>query len=221
MGACYHTRVELLAALGLTGFALAGLATPAPQSPAEALAHRIEERHRSVADFTARFVQTYRSGILGREVVERGTVSVKPPGRMLWEYRDPEKKTFVCDGRTFYFYVPADRQVIVRDQAGDRGVLARLLSGHGDILSQFDAGLETAPSGRTRLRLTPRKPDPDIDIDRIFIEPDGTDRIQALEILDSQGNRSQFRFDEVHENVGLPDRLFHFEVPTGVEVIAG
>ncbi len=198
---------------------LAGLATPLPPSPAEALALRVEERHRSVGGFTARFVQTYRSGMLGREVTERGTVSIKPPGRMLWEYRDPEKKTFVCDGKTFFFYVPADRQVIVRDQGGDRGVLARLLSGHAEILSQFEAGLETGASGHTRLRLTPRKPDPDVD--RIFIEPDAADRIRFLEILDAQGNRSQFRFEGIRDDVGLPDRLFHFEVPSGVEVIAG
>ena len=210
--------MELLAALGISAL-LAGLAAPPPPSPAEALARRIEESHRKAVDFTAAFVQTYRSGVLAREVTERGTVSVKPPGRMLWEYRDPEKKTFVCDGKTFFFYVPADRQVIVRDQGGDRGILARLLSGQGDILSQFEAGLETAPSGRTRLRLTPRKPDPDVD--RIFIEPDGGDRIQSLEILDAQGNRSQFRFEGIRVNVGLPDRLFHFEVPSGVEVIAG
>jgi outer membrane lipoprotein carrier protein len=214
-------QVELLTAVGITGTLLSALATPplAAPNPAEALARRIEERHRSVADFTARFVQTYKSGILGREVTERGTVSVKPPGRMLWEYRDPERKTFVSDGKTFYFYVPADRQVVVRDQAGDRGLLGRILSGHGEILGHFDAGLETSATGRPRLRLTPRKPDPDVD--RVYIEPDAQDRIQSLEIVDAQGNHSQFRFENIQENLGLQDKLFRFEVPKGVEVISG
>lgn len=210
----------LLTSLAVSGALLAAPAnaTSSLPSPAEALARRIEERHRNVADFTARFVQTYRSGVLGREVSERGNVSVKPPGRMLWEYRDPERKTFVSDGRTFYFYVPADRQVIVREQAGDRGLLGRLLSG-GEILGEFDAGLETTPTGGARLRLTPRKPDPDLD--RVYIEPDATDRIRSIEIVDAQGNHSQFRFDDMRENVGLSDRLFRFEVPKGVEVISG
>jgi outer membrane lipoprotein carrier protein len=88
----------------------------AEASPAESLVRRLEAHQARVGDLTARFVQTYRSGVLGREVVERGRVSIKRPGRMLWEYKDPEKKTFVADGKTFYFYVPADRQVIVRDQ---------------------------------------------------------------------------------------------------------
>lgn len=213
------TTAALLAAQGALAVAGPDPAATAVPSPAEALARRIEERHRGVADFTARFVQTYRSGVLGREVTERGTVAVKPPGRMLWEYREPERKTFVSDGKTFYFYVPADRQVVVREQAGDRGLLGRLLSGNGQMLAQFDAALEAAPSGRTRLRLTPRNPDPDVD--RVYIEPDGRDRIQSLEIVDAQGNRSVFRFDDIRENVGLPDRLFRFEVPKGVEVVSG
>jgi outer membrane lipoprotein carrier protein len=214
--------VELLTALGITGFALGLTAQPAtaapPPNPAEALVRRIEERHRNLRDLTARFVQTYRSGVLGREVTERGTVSIKPPGRMLWEYRDPEKKTFVSDGKTFYFYVPADRQVIVREQAGERGILSRLLSGQ-DILGQFEAGLESASSGQPRVRLTPRRPDPDVD--RVYVEADDQNRINQLEIVDVQGNRSQFRFEGIRENVGLSDRLFRFEVPRGVEVVSG
>ena len=81
----------MLTALGLTGDAAGALAVAAPPapSPAEALARRIEARHRGVRDLTARFVQTYRSGALGREVVEKGVLSLKPPSRMRWEYRDP------------------------------------------------------------------------------------------------------------------------------------
>jgi outer membrane lipoprotein carrier protein len=208
----------LLPTLALAG-ALLGSLTAAVPTPAEALARRIEDRHRSLQDLQAHFVQTYRSGVLGREVTERGTVSIKPPGRMLWEYRDPEKKTFVSDGRKFFFYVPSDRQVIVRDRSADRSVLARLLSGGGAILDDFEAGLEASPTGHPRLRLVPRKPDPDVD--RVYIEADDKDRIEAIEILDAQGNRSRFRFEAIRENVGLPDRLFRFEIPSGVEVVIG
>ena len=214
----------MLTALGLTGtlaaaLAFAGPASPAPPSPAEALARRIEARHRGVRDLTARFVQTYRSGALGREVVEKGVLSLKPPSRMRWEYRDPEKKTFVSDGKTSFFYVPADRQVIRRDTADSRDLPAMLLSGHADIVGTFDVALETGPAGRQRLRLTPRKPEPEIE--HLYVDVDGGDRIRAILVLDAQGNRSQFAFEDIRENVGLDDRLFQFEVPRGVEVIAG
>jgi len=222
-----YRSVELSAALGVTGLVLglasvpAGAAPPAaPEGPAEALARRIEQRHQRVADLTAHFVQTYRSGLLAQQVVEKGVVSLKRPGRMLWEYRDPEKKTFVSDGKTFYFYVPADHQVIVREQAGQRGLPALLLSGREDLLRDFDASLEPPPSpSMQRLRLTPKKADPEVD--RVFLDVDQGDRIRAVRVRDAQGNESLFEFDGIRENVGLPDRLFRFEVPKGVEVVSG
>jgi len=205
----------------LTPLAFAGaIVSAAPAAPVGAadVARRVEERHRGVRDMQARFVQTYRSGVLGRDVVERGTVSIKSPGRMRWEYRDPEAKTFVSDGKTFYFYVPADKQVIVRDQADARGLTAQLLSGRLEILAQFDVGLERT-AGRERLRLSPRKTDPEVD--RVYLDVDDGYRIRGIEILDPQGNRSRFEFQDLRENVGLPDRLFRFDVPEGVEVISG
>jgi outer membrane lipoprotein carrier protein len=186
---------------------------------AEDLARRVEARHRRLVDMTARFVQRYRSGLIGQEIVERGTLSMKQPGRMLWEYRDPERKTFVSDGSTCWFYVPADRQVVVRQQGGDKGVALELLSGRLDLLAQFEPGLETTAAGKQRLRLIPRKPDPDISAVYLDVERDG--RIRGIEILDTQENRSQFHFEDVRENVGLPDSLFRFETPPGVEVVAG
>jgi outer membrane lipoprotein carrier protein len=207
--------MDLLTALALTG----ALATASPADPARELARRIEQHHRSAADLTARFVQTYRSSLIGREIVERGVVSIKQPGRMRWEYQRPEKKTFVSDGKTFYFYVPADRQVIVRDQAGDRGVPALLLSGQGDLLQQFEASLETAPAGRARLRLVPRKPDPEIE--KVLVDADEAARIRSIQVFDAQGNLSRFDFDDIRENVGLKDRLFRFDIPNGVEVVSG
>ncbi len=200
--------------------ALLGSAGPPPEpDPAQALARRIEERHARVVDLTARFVQTYRSAVLGRDVVERGVVSIKRPGRMRWEYRDPERKTFVSDGKTFYFYVPADRQVVVREQDDQRSIPTLLLSGGSGILGQFQVALEPAPPGLQRLRLTPRKPEPEIE--RAFVDVDASLRIRSIEVEDAQGNMSRFQFEDIRENVSLPDRLFRFEIPRGVEVIAG
>jgi outer membrane lipoprotein carrier protein len=202
--------ILLLAVLGGTG--------PAGD-PAGDLARRVESRHRASTGLTARFVQTYRSGVLGRTVVERGTLKIKPPGRMRWEYREPEEKTFVSDGKTFYFYVPADRQVIVKDQAGERGIAVTLLAGRGDIVSEFNVALEDGPPGLERLRLTPRQPDPDVE--HVLLDVDDAGLIHGIEVLDLQGNTSRFRFDAVRDNVGIPDRIFRFEIPPGVEKVLG
>ena len=208
----------MIAALVTSALLAAPLAAHSPA--AEGVVRRIEELHARAGDLTARFVQVYRSGLLGREITERGVVSIKRPGRMRWEYKDPEAKTFVSDGHRFYFYVPADRQVIVREQDEERSIPSLLLSGKGDILGQFAAELETPPSeGLLRLRLTPRRPEPEIERVVVDVEPSG--RVRQIQVEDAQGGRSRFRFDDIRENVGLPDKLFRFEPPAGVEVIQG
>ncbi len=187
---------------------------------ARSLVRTVEERHARTADLVGRFTQTYRSGMLGREVVERGVVMVKRPGRMRWEYKDPETKLFVSDGRTFYFYVPADRQVIVSEQDTERSLAARLLSGKGGLLEEFDASLdEPVEEGVLRVRLVPRREQPDIERAFLDVEPSG--RIRSILLEDVQGNRTRFRFEGLRENTGLADRLFRFEVPAGVEVVHG
>jgi outer membrane lipoprotein carrier protein len=181
---------------------------------------RVEARHARTADLVARFTQSYRSGLLGREVVERGVVSIKRPSRMRWEYKDPEAKLFVSDGRTFYFYVPADRQVIVSEQDTERSLAGRLLSGRGGLLDEFDASLEEpSEEGVLRLKLVPRREQ--ADVERAFLDAEPSGRIRSILIEDPQGNRTRFRFENVRENTGLADRLFRFDVPAGVEVIRG
>jgi outer membrane lipoprotein carrier protein len=200
------------------------LATSAPpagavSTPAETLARGLDSRHRSLGDLTARFVQTYRSGLMQREVVESGTVSIKRPGRMRWEYVKPEKKLFIADGKAFYFYVPADKQVIVQESAGRRGLPSLLLSGRSGILEEFTVDLEEAAGGRPRLKCTPRKPDSEVET--VYIEADASLRVRSIEVLDPQGNRSRFVFEDIRENVGLKDGLFNFSIPKGVEVVKG
>ncbi len=207
---------------------LALLAPPQSASPpdgsdgalARSLVRRVEERHGRTSDLEARFTQSYRSGLLGREVVERGQVFIRRPGRMRWEYKDPEAKLFVSDGRTFYFYVPADRQVVVSEQDPERSLAGRLLSGRGGVLEEFTASLEEPlEEGTLRVKLVPRREQ--AEVQRAFLEVEPTGRIRSILLEDVQGNRTRFRFENVRENTGLPEKLFRFDVPAGVEVIRG
>jgi outer membrane lipoprotein carrier protein len=221
-----HGRNTMRAALLLTLLPL--LPAAPPKSPADdpdadlarSLVRRVEERHGRATDLVARFTQSYRSGLLGREVVERGVVSIRRPGRMRWEYKDPEAKLFISDGRTFYFYVPADRQVVVSEQDAERSLAGRLLSGRGGVLEEFDASLEEpAEEGTLRIKLVPRHEQPDVERAFLDVEPSG--RIRSILLEDVQGNRTRFRFENVRENTGVPDGLFRFDIPAGVEVIHG
>ena len=193
-------------------------AAPVP-AEARALLARFDERSLKIRDFTANFTQTYRSGALGRAITETGTVKVKRPSRMRFEYATPEKKLFVADGDSYYFYVPRDKQVMVQNQRGDRRATARILA-EGKLLDHFDCtGEEADPLGR-KLILVPKDGDKNADVTRVAVVLDASLRLLALEIRDAEGSTSRLVFDGFKENVGLKDAEFRFDVPRGVEVIS-
>jgi outer membrane lipoprotein carrier protein len=199
------------------------LASKAPdldESLARSVVRTVEEHHARTTDLVAHFTQSYRSGLIGREITESGILRVKRPGRMRWDYKEPESKLFVTDGHTFYFYVPSERQVVVSEQDARHSLAARLLSGRGGLLDEFQAALEEPPEeGVLRLRLVPRQPQADVERALVDVEPSG--RIRTILLEDAQGSRTRFRFRDVRENTGLADQLFRFELPKGVEVIHG
>jgi outer membrane lipoprotein carrier protein len=213
----------LAAALGAAPPPSATSATPAPAPSgflgAQAALESFDARSRTIRDFTARFTQTYRSGALGRSIVETGTVKVKRPSRMLFEYTAPDKKLFVADGDSYYFYVPRDKQVMVQNQRGDKRATARILA-EGRLLDHFDCVGEEADALGRKLILVPKADEKDANVTRIAVVLDAQFRLLALEIKDAEGSTSRMVFEGFRENVGLKDSEFRFDVPKGVEVIS-
>jgi outer membrane lipoprotein carrier protein len=208
----------LLSALLLTAPAVAaGQERP----PALETARAVQQKYDRVKDFTADFTQVYEGGVLKKKSTERGTVQIKKPGRMRWEYTAPGKKLFVSDGRKMYSYIPADKQVIVNTvPADDEATTAVLfLAGKGNLGRDFTVSYaETAPDGTWTLRLDPKQKQRDYDWLVLGIDPK-TMQIRSLTAADQQGGRSTFQFSNYRENTGLTDSVFTFKIPRGTDVI--
>lgn len=211
------SRLLLSVTLALVPALLAGQSRP----PADATARALQEKYDRVKDFTADFTHTYEGGVLKRTSTERGTVQIRKPGRMRWEYTAPEKKTFVSDGVKIYSYVPADKQVIVSDvPAADEATTAVLfLAGKGNLLRDFNVSyVETTVPGAVALRLDPRQKQRDYDWLIVTIDQ-ATLQIRGLTAADQQGGRSTFTFTSYRENTGVADNVFTFKIPRGADVI--
>src|SRR3982751_5518688 len=72
------------------------------------IASAVDARYNSLQTFTADFIETYSGNGASRS--ESGTLSLKRPGKMRWDYREPSQKVFLSDGKTAFFYVPAEHQ---------------------------------------------------------------------------------------------------------------
>ena len=94
------------------------------------LATRMEMRYRNATTLQATFLERYaENGAVLR--AEAGTAYFRRPGKMRWEYDRPEKDLFLVDGKTAWFYVPADHTVtrVPAKQSEDLRTPLALLAG--------------------------------------------------------------------------------------------
>ena len=191
---------------------------------ASELAQTLQRKYDAVNDFSADFVHTYQGGVLKKQLTERGTVLIKKPGKMRWDYTAPEKKQFVSDGVKIYFYIPADKQVLVSSvpPTAEATTPALFLAGKGRLTSEFTPAFTELPAGLAAgsraLKLVPKSRQPDYDWLVLAVDP-VTLAIRGLVTIDAQGGMSTFAFTNLKENVGLADKQFTFTIPRGVDVV--
>lgn len=190
--------------------------------PAQEVAAALQKKYDGIRDFSADFTQTTEGGVLRRKpVTERGTVFVKKPGRMRWNYKAPEEKVFVSDGRQVQLYVPADKQVVVSPLPDDdRATSAVLfLMGRGNLVRDFNASYAKGGTNDTYvLRLDPKTRQAEYDWLQLSVDR-GSLQIRELIVADQQGGRTVFGFTNFKENPGVADKTFVFTAPRGTEVI--
>jgi outer membrane lipoprotein carrier protein len=203
--------------LFLVGFAVApGQAQSGPT--AQEVAASLQKKYDTIRDFSADFVQRYEGGPLKRKREERGTLFVKKPGKMRWNYKAPDEKVFVSNGMRMYQYFPLENRVIVSPPPDDDEAAVLFLSGRGNLTRDFDVtfGESTSPTSWT-LRLLPKTPQPSYDWLEVTAARE-TLRLEGLTVGEKQGSRSTFQLSNFKENPGLADKQFDFSIPRGAEV---
>src|SRR5262245_58449357 len=102
---------------------------------------RVQDRYDRTAHLRARFRQETRMQGFDQVQIGEGQVWILKPGRMRWDYTQPERQTIVTDGETLWHYLPADRQVIrgqVNQSLGTR-TPALFLAGQARLTELFTA----------------------------------------------------------------------------------
>lgn len=169
-----------------------------------------------------RFRQSLVSGALGTSATESGRLYLERPGKLRWDYLDPEKKIALLLGDRTALYLEEDRQFTRGRLSPEQGLFPRLLAGRDRIGALFSAELLATPSaggrGSYRLRLVPKGERAAMaEVTLTLRVPEFS--IEAAELLDDAGNRTAYFFSDVRRNRGLPDGLFAFEPPPGTEVV--
>jgi len=184
---------------------------------------KVQEVYDRTEDIQADFDQETTLKSWGQTQVAQGKVSFKKNGRMCWEYRAPMAQKIVSDGTRVWVYIPQDRQVTVYEvgQFLQSEIASRMVLGKGSLKREFDVALEESPAGERRcyrLRLKPLKPQ--AGIGQIFLSVDmNSFQVFQTEMIDVLGNSNRIRLSHISVNTRLPDSMFTFIVPDGVQVV--
>jgi len=186
----------------------------------DALVRNVQQRYDSTNDFTANVEQEIVLASAGKTLSSHGTVAFKRPGKMRWTLENHEKQIIVADGKTLWFYEPEEHQVLKApyQTAFRSSAPISFLTGVGRITDDFDVSLGGSEDNRAELVLVPRKQDSELGRLRLTIDEANYDIVGA-EVVDVLGNITRIRLSHLVRNVALPDNVFQFDVPPGVDVI--
>ncbi len=212
--------------VALAVLVLAG-ATSAAALDLEGVIDRVQNRYEETEFLQARFRQVSTLKSIGESQSSEGRVFIRKPGRMRWEYEKPEPQVLISDGENFWVYTPSRNQVIV-SRAGEGipvSAPTAFLAGKGRLRSEFkitwsrESGPPEDPSAETyRLDLSPRNPHPSLEQFVIEVRADDFNIVRSS-IVDVFGNVTDVEFNEIVTDRPLPDDLFTFEIPRGVEIL--
>lgn len=202
----------------------------------------LEARYHGAQTLQTTFLERYSEN--GRVVrSEAGVAYFRRPGKMRWEYEAPEKNVFVVDGKTAWFYVPADRTVtrVPAKQSTDWRTPMALLAGEMK-LSRVCARVETttlekpAIAGDIVLYCPLRGEQskrPSAAGDSTEMQDDSPEEFVYLEIAPRTGDLArvlihepggvtvEFKFADWRFNPSIAASFFRFEVPPGVAIVNG
>jgi outer membrane lipoprotein carrier protein len=187
------------------------------------VARQVDDRYNHLQTLVADFTEIYQGS--GMERTESGMLWLKKPGKMRWEYRSPEEKLFVDDGRDGWLYLPAERQVrksSMKKLNDIRSPLALLLG--KTKLEKELAGLSFAPDIQTWhtedviLRGVPRGMEDTLR--QVLLEITPEHAIARILLYGTDDSITEYRFSNQKENLAVPDAKFRFSPPPGTEVIA-
>jgi outer membrane lipoprotein carrier protein len=179
---------------------------------------RLQRHYRDTNSFSAKFSE--QIGSVGAPKRNRqGTVSFRKPGRMRWDFAEPEKETIVSDGETVYSYDPDLNQVVETPlkQAIKSSSATSFLLGMGSIDRDFKAEFANPPmpTGLIDLKLDAKAGGYKIEIG---LDPK-TYNLVTLTLTDQLGDVTTIDFSDIKNNVELADSTFAFKTPPGADVV--
>ena len=215
---CPASRVYLFVSrlvkrLGLSVWLAAGLAVSADPGLMQTL-KSVEDRYNHAQTLQIAFSEGYTAQGKVRKP-ESGTLFLRKPGRMRWQYSYPAGKLFLSDGKYIYMITPDSNRVQkmkAKETEDMRAPLAFLL-GRLHFEKDFQNFQSRAEGADTWITATPKSPN--LPYTQVEFQVTPRFEIRRVQVTGQDHSVLDFHFDQEKLNPQLDGKLFQFELPAG------
>jgi outer membrane lipoprotein carrier protein len=177
----------------------------------------IEDRYNHAQTLEILFSEGYTAQGRTRKP-ESGTLFLRKPGRMRWQYSSPAGKLFLSDGKYLYMVTPDSNRVQkmkTKESEDMRAPLAFLL-GRLHFERDFHHFQTRSEGANTWITAEPKSPDMSYTLVEFEVTPKF--EIRRLKVTGQDHSVFDFHFDQEKLNPPLDRKLFQFELPPGAVV---
>lgn len=177
----------------------------------------VESFYKNVTDFKASFRQEVKRAHLARTLKKSGQVYYIRPGKMRWDYTQPERVYYISDGDVLWSYEVANKQAIKMDvRSSELYDSLKFLFGEGDLRASFEVALGPREDGLQALVLTPRSGQQNYKTLTLWARTSSWE-IARTELVDPLDNVSTITFTGASYDRLKPE-AFSFEPPRGAKI---
>ncbi len=198
--------------------------TPPTGSASEVLA-KVQKFYDATNDLRAHFRQTYVHPVYGTTSVMTGTVKIKKPGKMVWDYEKQSEPDFFADENTLWMVERETKQVVTTDvRKSDFSSAIKFLFGGQQLVRDFK--VRHAPQelvtrygmpGHHAVELKPKETS--AHYKRLVLIVDAqSGRVDAFVVRNGDDSTNHFVLSDFAVNSALPEGDFTFRVPKGYTV---
>lgn len=188
------------------------------RSQAQTVMDGLEDQYAG-RSFSAAFTQTSIMTALDISETASGRAWFSHPGKMKWQYLEPERHDIITNGTTLWIYRPDENQVMRGDatQFFASGAGGAFLSDISKLRDNFTVTVTESTDQWVELQLDAPPDNPDIQTIRIQVTRNDF-QIQMVTTVNTLGDITLFELSDIRF-LELPDDWFEFAVPPGTSII--
>jgi outer membrane lipoprotein carrier protein len=198
-------------------------ATALPPAQAQQVLTKVQAFYDKTTSFSSEFTQEFFVKSHNVKKQSKGKVTFAKPGKMHWEYSEPKDNRVVSDGAVLKVYEAANKQMFEQnvDKSQYPAALSFLVGGGklGEVFNfeLYEGATMNFANGQVLVG-TPKTPSPAYQKVLFYVDS-ATSQVRRVLIVDGQGNRNRFDFDNPKVNEPVTPEHFKFVPPPGTSVV--